>query len=46
MQLLTMANACFGPHLYEEGVGYIEEGQRLRLEVPREAFEMHISRAE
>lgn len=38
-----MANTCFGPHLHEEG---IEEGQRLRLEVPREAFAMHISRAE
>lgn len=32
--------------MHEEGVGYIEEGQRLRLEVPREAFAMHISRAE
>ncbi|KAF7150672.1 hypothetical protein RHSIM_Rhsim02G0141300 [Rhododendron simsii] len=31
---------------FSEGVGYIEEGQRLRLEVPREAFAMHISRAE
>lgn len=44
--MLTTANTCFGPHLHEEGVGYIEEGQRLRLEVPREAFAMHISRAE